>query len=233
MSLEQAINEHADALRDLASAIRFAAGSNVADAPATAVTEKTTKQVKEEATGPIYWASSESDEYGKVETEAEFKKLKKNDESVYKIPESMFEERVAAAKKKEADNKAAAAAKAEKSKVEKAEKPAAKAKAKVVEESKDDDEVVVTKEDLIATFQKFLSKDLDAETRDERAAFVKPILKHFGAAKVSELDAQHYASAVKLVELKLAGHDIDPSDDDFDPVAVIAELSGADDDSLV
>lgn len=237
MSLEQAINAHAEAMLELAAAIHSAAGG-ASEAPAAKASKPAAKadpkETKEEA-GPIYWASADSDEYGKVESEAEFKKLKKSDDSIFKIPESMYEDKIAAAKQKEADNKAAAKSKAKVEEAEKEEKPAAKskAKAKPAVEEDDEDEVTVTKDDLIATFQKFLSKDLDAETRDERAAFVKPILKHFGAAKVSELDSQHYATAVKLVELKLAGHDIDPSDEDFDPVAIIADALGEEDDSLV
>lgn len=160
----------------------------------------------EEKSETIYWADNSTGEFGKVESLADYKALKKKAPGTVKIPESKY------------DDMSAAAAKAEKSeKVEKKDTKKSAAKPQVEDSGEE-----ATLEDVIAAFSAYLPKDLDKDERAERAAFVKPLLTRFGAAKATELPAEHRALAIHLVERKMAGEDVDPETDGF-----------ADDESLV
>lgn len=155
-------------------------------------TAKTTTAT--EPTGPIYWFSSASGEVGLVQTEDEFKALKKADPKTVKTTETKYNEKIAA--------KAAAAAKA-------------------AETSDEDD--TPSEQDVIDAFSAYLPVDLDKEERAVRVAFVKPLLQRFGAKKATELAEAHRKLAINLVQRKMAGEDIDPESADFAEVAAEAE----------
>lgn len=154
-------------------------------------TSKTTTST--EPTGPIYWFSSTSGEVGIVQTEDEFKALKKADSKTVKTTETKYNEKLAA--------KAAAAAKAE----------------------AEDGDDIPSEQDVIDAFSAYLPVDLDKEERAVRVAFVKPLLQRFGAKKATELAEAHRKLAINLVQRKMAGQDIDPESADFAEVAADAE----------
>ena len=190
-----------------------------------------TDESEEKTSGPVYWADNECGDFGKMDTEAEFKARKKKHPTIYLVPKSVYDEKLA---KLKAKNEAAqAAAKAEKAaaagKAEKAEKPAK------VEKKAKSSEPVPTEEELIEAFQQYLPKDLSKEERAARHAFVKPLLTRFGAARATELLPEHRALAINLVLRKLAGEDIDPESSEFAEICAEAEGSQDDDgdDSLV
>lgn len=184
----------------------------------------TSDESEEKTSGPVYWADNDSGDFGKMDTEAEFKARKKKHPTIYLVPKSVYDEKLA---KLKAKNEAAqAAAKAEKAaaagKAEKAEKPAK------VEKRAKSSEPVPTEEELIDAFQQYLPKDLSKEERAARHAFVKPLLTRFGAARATELLPEHRALAINLVLRKLAGEDIDPESSEF--AEICAEAEGAQDD---
>ena len=203
MNLEVTIkldSEALSAINNLSAAIR-----SVGSVPTTISTTSAVSSSSEpEETGPIYWADNSNGKFGIVETEAEYAKLKKKDKGVYKITEDVHAKKVAeaadAAKKSEKKTET----KTETKKVEKKAEPAG-----------DDD---LTLEDVVAVFTEFLSKDLDAAERKERAGFVKPMLQRLGASKASELAEEHFALAINLVKRKLAGEDIDPETAEFEEI---------------
>ena len=55
---------------------------------------------KTAAKGPIYWADSANEFFGKVDTEAEYKAKKAKSETVFKITESIYEKKLADLKAK-------------------------------------------------------------------------------------------------------------------------------------
>lgn len=203
MNLEVTIkldSEALSAINNLSAAIR-----SVGSVPQTVSTTSVASSSSEpEETGPIYWADNSNGKFGIVETEAEYAKLKKKEKGVYKITEDVHAKKVVeaadAAKKSEKKSET----KTETKKVEKKAEPAG-----------DDD---LTLEDVVAVFTEFLSKDLDAAERKERAGFVKPMLQRLGASKASELAEEHFALAINLVKRKLAGEDIDPETAEFEEI---------------
>ena len=204
MNLELTIkldSEALSAINNLSAAIR-----SVGSVPTTISTTSavSSSSEPEETGGPIYWADNSNGKFGIVETEAEYAKLKKKDKGVYKITEDVHAKKVTeaadAAKKTEKKTET----KNETKKVEKKAEPAG-----------DDD---LTLEDVVAVFTEFLSKDLDAAERKERAGFVKPMLQRLGASKASELAEEHFALAINLVKRKLAGEDIDPETAEFEEI---------------
>ena len=178
---------------------------------------------EEKAACPVYWADNDSGDFGKMDTEAEFKARKKKLPTIYLVPKSVYDEKLAKLKaKNEAAQAAAKAEKAEKAaaaaaKAEKAEKPAK------AEKSAKSSEPVPTEEELIDAFQQYLPKDLSKEERAARHAFVKPLLTRFGAARATELLPEHRALAINLVLRKLAGEDIDPESSEFAEICAEAE----------
>lgn len=178
---------------------------------------------EEKTSGPVYWADNDSGDFGKMDTEAEFKARKKKHPTIYLVPKSVYDEKLAKLKaKNEAAQAAAKAEKVEKAAAGKAEKPAK------VEKPAKSSEPVPTEEELIDAFQQYLPKDLSKEERAARHAFVKPLLTRFGAARATELLPEHRALAINLVLRKLAGEDIDPESSEF--AEICAEAEGAQDD---
>lgn len=195
MSLEQSILEHAAALKDLAAAIREAGGGTSAVAPVVvksdaAKTDKDTPKDngEEEASDPIYWVNNKAGTFGIVDSEAAYTALKKKDKDLTKTTKTVYDKKVAA--------KAAADAEAAK--------------------GGDDDPDAPTKQDLAKAFQAYLPGDLADKEKAKRRAFVKEIIDRFGGTgKVTELDEEHWALAINLVQRKLAGQDVDAAEDEF------------------
>jgi hypothetical protein len=221
MNLQVTIALNAEALsavQDLAAAIRPVGGAAQSAAPAAKALATAAAEIKEEADddGTFFWADESTGFFGEVPTLAAYNKLKKKDPGVYRIPANVHAEKVEALRLKnetEAADKKAAAAASKKPAADK--KPAAKS---------DDDAPSI--DDLIAVFSAYLPKDLDAAERKVRHAFVKPMLERFGAAKASEIADEHRALAINLVQRKMAGEDIDPTDAEFEAI-------DADEDGLV
>ena len=204
-----AVNDLAAAIRSIGSVGHTAAAAiNVLGAAAE---ESKTTTADE---GPFYWADESTGFFGEVPTLAAYNKLKKKDPGVYRITDSIHASKVEALREK---NEADAAAKKSAAK-----KPAATEKKPA---TKSDDEAPSI-EDLIAVFSAYLPKDLEADERKVRHAFVKPMLTRFGAAKASEITDEHRALAINLVQRKMAGEDIDPTDAEFEAI-------DADEDGLV
>lgn len=206
-------DKFAAAINGLSEAIRFASGATTAAAQevgksAAAVTDAGKTAESKAESGPIFWADNSTGYFGKVATEAEYAAKKAEADGVYKITESIYNEKQAALK-----GKNAADAKAKK---------AADAKAKKEADAKKGVEHPPV-EALVEVFARYLPKDLDKETRAERAKFVKPLLERFGAARASELLPEHRALAMNLVERKMAGEDIDPTSADFAEVCAEVE----------
>jgi hypothetical protein len=201
MGIENALLEHAAALNNLADAIRSTAGTpaeSTVKEEVKAEPKTKSKATTTESKDPIWWADSETGHYGICATEAEFKKDKKSAPGMYKIPESMYDDRVKAAKAKQEE----IAAKAKADKAEQAEQ--------AEEAGASSDDSAPTMEDLIDSFRKYLPGDLDAAERKARHAWVKPLLARFGAAKATDMDEQHWALAIHLVERKITGEEVDP-----------------------
>lgn len=209
ITLNIAVNEETlSAINTLAEAIRTVNGSAVTgtpDAGSKTAPAKETKAVSKPAAskpaaktsadkGPFYWANYTTNEHGEAANKAAYDKLKAADDDVVRITKAKFDELEAAA--------AEEAEEAEAPKETKSAKGKAAAK---------DEPAEVTKADLIETFTGFLPKDLDAESRAERREFVSTMLQRFGADKVSNLLEEHWATAIDLVNRKLAGEDIDLS----------------------
>lgn len=200
--------ETLSALNDLTAAIKgiSAAGSTAtpeivvsntaAEKPAKAEKPATKAKAaeKEEAAEPvtIYWYSSASGEVGIVESEAEFKALKKADAKTVKITEDKYQALLA--KQEEAEEEQE-------------------------EETVEEDAPIPTDKDIIRVFGEYLPKDLDKAERAKRAPFVKAILDRFGAPRATELPEEHRRLAINLVERKLAGEDVDPKKDGYREVS--------------
>jgi hypothetical protein len=169
MSIENAINNLAEAINNLA-----AAGGPLPTQLNQAVSAETEKKApaKKEAApqGPFYWENTESGEHGEVATVEELREATSADDSVQEIPRSRFEKLQADTAKAEAAKKKAPAKKAP------AKKPAAKK-----------EEAAVSVDDLVAMAKKILPADLNAEERKERHEQIKPKLEELGAAKITAI----------------------------------------------
>lgn len=199
------------ALNALTAAIAGIGSGAAAATPATAEP----KTDKPEPEGPIYWADSKDGQFGKVNKEAEFAKLKKKSDTVYKIPESKYQELQEAARKKVDEKKSA-------------DKAAAAEKDNSA--GGDDEGEVPSLDDLIAVFSTYLPKDLDKDERAKRAAFVKPMLERFGVEKAGQIPEKYRALAINLVQRKMAGEDVDPKKAEL---AEVKEAASDDDGDLV
>lgn len=229
MNLQVTIALNAEALsaiHSLTEAIRSIGGVQ-AVAPVTS--GAAVAETAEQEQGPIYWACNETGQFGKVDDETAYKAVKKNTAGAYKIPESIYNEKVAELRQK---NDAEAQAKKEAAAAKKAEKEAAASKKAAKEAATAENaqaSAVPSEEDLIAAFQAYLPKDLSKEERAERHAFVKPLLQRFGVSKATELPEEHRALAINLVQRKAAGEDVDPETAEF---AEVAAQSDAEDDVI-
>lgn len=205
MSLEQSILEHAAALKDLAAAIREAAGGAAAAPVKSAPAAKPDAKAKEKdddndaAEDPIYWVNNKVGTFGVVDSEAAYTALKKKDKDLTKTTKTVYDKKVAA--KAEADAEAAKGG-----------------------GDGGDDIPTISKQDLAKAFQAFLPADLADKEKAKRRAFVKEIIDRFGGTgKVTELDEEHWALAANLVQRKMAGQDVDVESDEYQAVEATDE----------
>ena len=225
MSIEQLIAANTAALTDLAAAIREAGISAATTVVAGATETKSTAST--EPSGKIYWQDGES--FGVVDTEAEFKKLKKTQAKAFKIPESKYDDLVKAASENtdgegddgEVEEKKTTKTTKSSTKNKKAEPTPDEALAKLEEDTGIDYDSV--DDAMIKTvFTQLLRPDLEGDARDAAKAFVGTLLKRIGAARATAMEEEHRAPVCRIVLQKVAGFDIDPetvelgSDDEED-----------------
>lgn len=213
MSIEQLIAANTAALTDLAAAIREAGISAATTVVAGAPETKSTASA--EPSGKIYWQDGEN--FGVVDTEAEFKKLKKTQAKAFKIPESKYDDLVKAASGNtdgegedgEVEEKKTTKTTKSSAKSKKAEPTPDEALAKLEEDTGIDYDSV--DDAMIKTvFTQLLRPDLEGDARDEAKAFVGTLLKRIGAARATAMEEEHRAPVCRIVLQKVAGFDIDP-----------------------
>ena len=211
MSIEQLIAANTAALTDLAAALREAGISAATTVVAGATETKSTAST--EPSGKIYWQDGEN--FGVVDTEVEFKKLKKTQAKAFKIPESKDDDLV----KAESENTDGEDGEVEEKKTTKTTKSSAKSKkaeptpdealAKLEEDTGIDYDSV--DDAMIKTvFTQLLRPDLEGDARDAAKAFVGTLLKRIGAARATAMEEEHRAPVCRIVLQKVAGFDIDP-----------------------
>lgn len=174
-----AVQENTVAVRALLAALQAGgsvAGSSVTGTPTSTGTETSTSagstgkgNVADSNTGGatetlIYWSVPNTEHFGTVESEAEFKKVKKTHAKAIKIPESKYNDLVEAASKVDGDNS------------EYSERILA-----LIDALPDSPE----ESDIIELFTGYLPKDLAKDERTARAEIIKPILEGVKAAKAT------------------------------------------------
>lgn len=118
------------------------------------------------AADPIYWHIPGTEEFGSVDTEAEWKKLKKAKAKAVKIPESKYQTLVEAASGTDDEGDTGEFSDRIQALID-----------EVPEEP--------TADDITDLFKKYLPKDLEKAERDARAEIIKPILAGVKAPKAS------------------------------------------------
>lgn len=116
---------------------------------------------------PIYWHIPGTEEFGSVDTEAEWKKLKKAKAKAVKIPESKYQTLVEAASSTGDDDV-----------------PEGEYSERIMALI-DDVPEEPSADDITDLFKKYLPKDLEKAERDARADIIKPILAAVKAPKAS------------------------------------------------
>lgn len=188
MSIEKAIADQTAAIADQTAAIKentvalqtflaaYQAGGAVSAAAAgkgAAATGKNTGKNDADkdnaddgaAADPIYWHIPGTEEFGTVDTEAEWKKLKKAKAKAVKIPESKYQTLVDAASDTNDGDTA-----------EYSDRILALIDG-VAEEPEE--------ADIVELFKKYLPKDLGKDERDARHEIIKPILAGVKATKAT------------------------------------------------
>lgn len=173
---------------------------------------------------PIYWIDNKTGQCGECNNSKEWVAVKRESATVVKVPESKY-------KQFQKDQKTAPEKAAEEEKPATKEKPTRKPKAKPEKEPEpeatDDTPEVdipeVTEDELIATFRGFMPQEMGKAERDKRISFVKAMLQRFGVNKGTELEGRDRDVAVRLIQLKEEGFDIDPTLSGWDPIKVITE----------
>lgn len=118
------------------------------------------------AADPIYWHIPGTEEFGSVDTEAEWKKLKKAKAKAVKIPESKYQSLVEAASGTDDEGDTGEFSDRIQALID-----------EVPEEP--------TVEDIAELFKKYLPKDLAKPERAARADIIKPILEAVNAEKAT------------------------------------------------
>lgn len=165
-----------------------------------AAKEEAVEETEEVEPVTIYWFSSATDEVGIVESEEEYKALKKADAKTVKITEAKHKAHLA--KQAAADEEA-----------EEAEETAEEAAF-----AESDEHDVPTEQDVIDIFGSYLPTTLTDQEKAERRPFVKAILDRFGAKRATALKEGDRRLAINLVERKMAGDDVDPAEDEFEAI---------------
>lgn len=120
------------------------------------------------AADPIYWHIPGTEEFGSVDTEAEWKKLKKAKAKAVKIPESKYQTLVEAASGTDDEGDADTGEFSDRIQA-------------LIDEVPEEP----TADDITDLFKKYLPKDLEKAERDARAEIIKPILAGVKAPKAS------------------------------------------------
>ena len=120
------------------------------------------------AADPIYWHIPGTEEFGSVDTEAEWKKLKKAKAKAVKIPESKYQTLVEAASSTDDEGDADTGEFSDRIQA-------------LIDEVPEEP----TADDITDLFKKYLPKDLEKAERDARAEIIKPILAGVKAPKAS------------------------------------------------
>lgn len=230
-ALTSALKDHTKAMTTLATAMR----ENANAAPAAPGNDTDYEP-------PVYWINNKTGEYGECENQEEWLKLKKKNADAFKVPKTRLErfakEQEDNADEPETEDKKPSADKSKSDKKTGGKAATAakdkKAKADESDDAPDVDIPEVDEQGLIDAFKSFMSSDLDKAERDERIAFVKPMLERFGVGRATELKGKDMGIAVRLLQLKEEGFDIDPTAAPWDPIQIIAdcesgETSGDDD----
>lgn len=192
MSLEQIIAANTAAVEAQTTAILkltdlFGASAGALNGKTTTHAEKDTSdkggsKTDESGSTTIYWHLPSTGEFGTVESEAEFKKLKKEKAKAVKIPESKYQDLVEAASKTDGEYSDRLQA--------------------LLDAIPDEPE----EGDIVTLFQKYLSKDLEREERDARAALIKPILAKFKAAKATAVKEEDRHDVMVDVTVAIETH---------------------------
>ena len=164
------------ALQSLATAAAAGAATVTSEKGAgktstTKNTDKSTDAGKSDDAGasdPIYWHIPGTEEFGSVDTEAEWKKLKKAKAKAVKIPESKYQTLVEAASGTDDEGDADTGEFSDRIQA-------------LIDEVPEDPTV----EDIAELFKKYLPKDLAKPERAARADIIKPILEAVNAEKAT------------------------------------------------
>lgn len=184
--------------KDTAKADAKPAAKPAAKAAAKTTTKAAVKEEAEEEEAEevepvtIYWFSSATDEVGIVESEEEYKALKKADAKTVKITEAKHKAHLA--------------------------KQELEAQAEAAGQDLDEEDEVPTEQDVIDVFGTYLPTTLTDQEKAERRPFVKAILDRFGAKRATALKEGDRRLAINLVERKMAGDDVDPAEDEFEAI---------------
>lgn len=185
MSFEKLIADYTEALKANTVAIIELQKVLAGQKGATNVTTVSTKsdEGKSNAGGAdettLYWSVPNTEHFGTVKSEAEFKKIKKDHPKAIKIPESKYEALVEAASKSDDTG-------------EYSERILAliEALSETPEES-----------DIIELFTGYLPKDLSKDERAARAEIIKPILEGVKAAKATAVkEEDRYEVMVAVIK---------------------------------
>ncbi|ASW27689.1 hypothetical protein JT317_gp70 [Klebsiella phage YMC16/01/N133_KPN_BP] len=148
-------------------ALAAAGGTTTVTSEKGAGKTRTTKNTdKSTDADPIYWHIPGTEEFGSVDTEAEWKKLKKAKAKAVKIPESKYQTLVEAASGTDDEGDTGEFSDRIQALID-----------EVPEEP--------TADDITDLFKKYLPKDLEKAERDARAEIIKPILAGVKAPKAS------------------------------------------------
>ncbi len=213
MSLEAAIAKLTAAVEEQNTLLR---GGASAAATTTVTNPAPEADDGETRGGPGYWKTPDGSAFGAHANLKEYKAAEKQHGEIEEITKTEYLELKGAADKKAkaaADKKAKAAAdkKAKAAADKKAKEEAAKQEADAGAE----EEEHPSEQDLIDAFQKYLPKDLDKETRAERAPKVKAYLQEAGAKRATDLKPEQRADAIAFVEGLVAELDGGEADDDM------------------
>lgn len=177
VALAEAMNRHSDVMERHIAALGAApnAAANAASSVQATGSDKSNKSTSASTADDtaeavsIYWRNPETGDLGIVDSEAAYKKLKKEQPKVIKVPKSKYDALLA--EKEEAEQNNGGDEDGEVS--------------EFVQGILDGLEPSPEESDIVAVFQKYLSPELDKAERTARAGLIKPILEKVKAAKAT------------------------------------------------
>ena len=190
----EALNANTAMMERHIAALGAAANAATSNPSAKDTSSKTTSTVGNKTSDagktaePIYYKNPKNaEEFGTVETEAEWKKLKKATPSLIKIPVNMYEELVAAASKVGGGDDDGDVSEFVAGRI-----------ASFPEEPEESD--------IVTLFQGYLSQDLDKAERTKRAGLIKPILESVNAPKATAVKAEDRRDVMVAVTKAMEAH---------------------------